>query len=82
MSKLSQDERIKRILSIVFDVSVDDVSEYTTSKTLANWDSLNHMKLVVALEDEFNIQLTEQDALDLQSFKLIKNILSNYLEKT
>ena len=81
MLKLSLDHRIKKIMSIVFDVPVDDLDEKATSNTVENWDSLNHMKLVLALEEEFGIQFKEQDALDLQSFKLIKLILSGYLEE-
>lgn len=81
MLKLSLDDRIKKIMSIVFDVPVDELDEKATPHTLENWDSLNHMKLVLALEEEFQIQFNEQDALDLQSFKLIKHILSSYLEK-
>ena len=81
MLKLSLDDRIKNIMSIVFDVPVDALNEKSTPNTVENWDSLNHMKLVLALEEEFNIQINEQDALDLQSFKLIKHILSGYLEK-
>ena len=81
MLKLSLDDKIKNIMSIVFDVSVDELDEKSTPNTVEHWDSLNHMKLVLALEEEFGIQFNEQDALDLQSFKLIKHILSGYLEK-
>jgi acyl carrier protein len=43
------------------------------------WDSVGHMALVAALEQEFDIMLDTDDIIDLSSFEKGKEILSlNY----
>jgi len=39
------------------------------------WDSLKHMNMVVALEDEFNVQFTDDNIIELINMKLIKAVL-------
>ncbi|MDT0266594.1 acyl carrier protein [Streptomyces sp. DSM 44915] len=34
------------------------------------WDSLGHMTLVVAIEDEFDVELSPDDALAIESFEV------------
>jgi len=64
----------------VLEVPQTDLGEHSSQVNVANWDSLNHMKLVVALEEEFGVKFKDEDILELQSFKLIKFILSKYLK--
>ena len=42
------------------------------------WDSVDHMALVAALEDAFNIMLEMDDIIDLSSFEKGKEILRKY----
>jgi|ERR1700722_6516593 acyl carrier protein len=44
-----------------------DVSS-ADSSTLAQWDSVAHLQLVVAIEDEFGIELGPGDVIGLQSY--------------
>ena len=75
------EEKIKNVMSIVLEVPAEEIKEDSSFRNLENWDSLNHMKLIAALEEEFNIQLNEQDIIEMQSFKLIRHILSTYVKK-
>jgi len=68
-------------MSRIFDVSQRELDENSSPKTLESWDSLNHMKLIAALEEEFGVQFKDEEALEMQSFKLVKFVLSKYLEK-
>ena len=38
----------------------------------SKWDSLNHLKLIIALEGKFKISFKEKDVPSITSFKLIK----------
>lgn len=69
------DDKIKTIMSIVFNVSVDEINDNTSSETLKTWDSLNQMNLVVALEEEFSIEFDDDDVINLDSFVNIKKLL-------
>lgn len=42
------------------------------------WDSVGHMSLVAALEDEFDIMIDTDDIIDLSSYEKGKEILTKY----
>lgn len=42
------------------------------------WDSVGHMGLVAALEDEFKIEMEIDDIIDMSSFDKGKEILAKY----
>lgn len=42
------------------------------------WDSVGHMSLIAALEDEFDIQLDTDDIIDMSSFEKAVEILKKY----
>jgi hypothetical protein len=39
------------------------------SSNLRQWDSVAHLQLVVAIEDNFAVRLTPADVVDLQSYQ-------------
>ena len=69
------EERIRNVMSAVFDMPVDEIDEYSSPDNIESWGSLNHMKLVVALEEEFNVQFTDDDITELINMKLIIAVL-------
>ena len=73
------DNRIKKIMSTVFEVPVEKIYDKSSPENIETWDSLRHMNLVVALEEEFNIEFNDEEILMLDSFIDIKKILINYL---
>ena len=73
------EDRIKNIMSAVFEMSVDEIDENSSSDSIHSWDSINHMKLVVALEEEFNIEFKDAEIIELINTKLIVLVLSEKL---
>ena len=61
-------------LSLENDFKVEDL-EYNG---IPEWDSIGHMTLVSAIEDEFDISMETDDIIDLSSFKKGIEILSKY----
>lgn len=45
---------------------------------IEQWDSVGHMSLIAALEDEFDIQLDTDDIIDMSSFEKAQEILKKY----
>ena len=43
-----------------------------------NWDSVAHMALIVAIEDEFDIMFETDDVIDMSSFAKAKEIIGKY----
>lgn len=54
---------------------VVDGLEYNTIK---EWDSVAHMTLVAALEEQFDIMLDTDDIIDMSSVGKAKEILGKY----
>jgi acyl carrier protein len=57
---LSKDEIIERLDDVFRDVFDDDtleVDENTTADDIEDWDSIEHITLIGAVEDEFKMRL-------------------------
>lgn len=65
------EERIKNAMAAAFGIDGADITENASQDTIANWDSIGHMKLVISLEDEFDIQFNEDQIAEMLNFKLI-----------
>lgn len=74
-------KRIRDIMSAVFKIDPGEISEDAGPGIIENWDSLRHMTLVLALEEEFNIRFMDEMVEQLLSLKLIELILREALEK-
>jgi len=71
------DDKIKKIMSEVFSVSIESISEESSRQNLESWNSLNHLQMVFALEDEFQITLSPSEATRIIDFQSVKELLSN-----
>ena len=72
--------KIKNVMSSIFDVELDQINDTTTQGDLEHWDSLGHMNLVVALEEEFELVFDEEEIIEMMNFKLICLIVSEKLD--
>ncbi|GBO52283.1 hypothetical protein APA_5373 [Pseudanabaena sp. lw0831] len=73
------DKRIKQVMAAVFEVEADSISEDASPDTIEIWDSLHHMNLVVALEEEFTVVFDDEQIGDLLNYKLIKIAISELI---
>ncbi len=73
------DQRIKSVLSAVFGIDEKEINENSANDNIEAWDSLNHMTMVVALEEEFELEFDEDDIENLLNFKLIRIIVEEKL---
>lgn len=71
--------KIKNVMSSIFDVELDQINDTTTQGDLEQWDSMGHMNLVVALEEEFELVFDEEEIIEMMNFKLICLIVSEKL---
>ena len=67
------ESRIKKVMSNVLNIDFALINNNTSPDNVENWDSLKHMNLIIALEEEF--EFDEQEILDSMNYELILNIL-------
>jgi len=72
-------EQIKEVMKRVFDLGniADDISQQNCDK----WDSMNHLNLVVELEEEFNVSFEPEEIAEMKSLDKIQESISNHLNK-
>ena len=51
-------ERVQTIFQEVFEEPDLKISPTMTAKDVANWDSFNHINLILALEETFDVRFT------------------------
>tara|TARA_B100000795_G_C22370735_1_gene275985 strand:+ start:142 stop:378 length:237 start_codon:yes stop_codon:yes gene_type:complete len=73
------DMKLKEVISNVLGVSIDIINDNSSPDNIDKWDSLSHLNLVMAIEAEFDVELTPEDSMDMLSVKLIRMILSDAL---
>ncbi len=65
-------ERILQVMATVFETEVAALNENSSSDTIEAWDSLKHLTLILALEEEFAISIPDEEVGELVNFKLIE----------
>lgn len=70
-------QEVRQIVSDIFNVPIDEVSETSSPNTLSNWDSLQHLNLVLALEQNFGLQLGPDEIEQLLSVGSIIEIVES-----
>ena len=67
-------------MATLLTVNVTTIDSETSMDTIPTWDSLRHMNLVLALEEEFKVSIPDEDAGNITSYKLIKLVLEELLQ--
>lgn len=62
-------------MSIIFEINESQINKNISVDTLQEWDSLNHMKLIIAVEEEFNIEFNDEEIVENISYSEIKNTI-------
>ena len=74
--------KIKQIMAVIFDTTEENISDDAEPLKIDKWDSLNHLQLIVALEQEFNIKFSDDELTELLNLALITTIIqSKIVEK-
>lgn len=73
------EEKIKEILATVLEIDQSDVNNDTNPNTVSNWDSLRHMKLVFAIEDEFEVEFSDDQIIQLTDVGKILNCIKELI---
>ena len=71
-------ERYTSVFCDVLQISPEDVARGLKYQETPSWDSVGHMALIAALEEEFEIELEVDDIVDFSSTGRGAEILTKY----
>jgi acyl carrier protein len=54
-------ERVRNIASDIFGIPAEKITTESSPETIENWDSMQHLNLVLAIEEKFGVQLDPED---------------------
>jgi acyl carrier protein len=66
---LELQERVIKIISDIVNVPVSELDEHSSPTSVPQWESMKHINLVLALEEEFDLQFDDEQITELQSVK-------------
>lgn len=64
------------VLAKTLSLSVDDIHQQSSLATLKGWDSLNHIRVISAVEDHFKIQFTGSELVELDNVEKLANAVT------
>jgi len=72
-------DQIKEIMKRVFHLAIipDDISQKNCDK----WDSMNHLNLVIELEEAFDVSLEPEEIADMKDLVLVEKMIAEKIEK-
>ena len=69
------DDKIRAIMAEVLRLPVDRIGADAAIGTVPNWDSTAHMRMMIALGDEFGVELDESRMIEMTSFATIRAVV-------
>lgn len=79
MDSVELQTQVKEVMAGLFGLSPEAIGPETSLESVEAWDSLNHVNLMMALEQAFGMRIDMDDALEMTSFPEVCNRLQRYL---
>jgi acyl carrier protein len=68
-------DRVHRIAADVFEVPGAQLTSQSSPDTVETWDSMHHLTLVLALEQEFGMEFSPEEIEQLLSLELVADLI-------
>jgi acyl carrier protein len=72
---MAMEQKLKQIMSNIFGIEEDEITDDSSIDNIEKWDSLKHINLIIAIEEQFGISIDEDEMVEMTSFTEIKRIL-------
>jgi acyl carrier protein len=80
MEKQEIQTRVKSVVAKVLKISVDEIGDEANFVFDLGSDSMQSVQLVAAFDEEFNIEMEQDKALQIQTVSDAANFISQYLK--
>jgi acyl carrier protein len=72
----SIEQRVRRVAADVFNLPLEKVTRETSPDSVGNWDSVQQLNFILALEAAVGVQLEPQDVEEMRSVGAAMDIVS------
>lgn len=76
---MNAERRIKEVMAEVLEVDPAAIGEGFHREEAPSWDSMNHLRMVSALEEAFGIRFTMKEVGELERFDTIRRMVRERL---
>jgi acyl carrier protein len=70
-------DRLISLFAEELDVDASTLNDESSPDSVESWDSLAAMRLVAAIEAEFNIRLSARDAMRMKTIGIARSVLKD-----
>ncbi|MEQ8172619.1 MAG: acyl carrier protein [Candidatus Eremiobacterota bacterium] len=70
-------EKVYKITNSIFGEQKTISGDNVDFRECGMWDSLVHMQIIAGIEEEFQVELTEDEIIEMMSISKIKELLRN-----
>lgn len=81
MDRTQIDAMLREIFSDLFQEPPEAFSSASSPDSVEKWDSLAHVKLVSAVEEQFHVAVPPEDQADMLTFELAGDVVAGLLAK-
>jgi len=74
-------DRVRAIAADVFGVSAAEITRQSAPETVAHWDSVQHLNLLLALEEAFDVQFEPEEMDGMHDVEQILAVLDAKLKQ-
>lgn len=75
------EDKMKHIFGELFKIKSEDFTQDLDVNTVLGWDSMNHLNLIIALEESFSVSFTTEEVIQMTSVKAIIETLQGKDER-
>ena len=68
-------DQVRNIASDIFGVPANKITAESSPETIENWDSMQHLNLVLAVEEKFGVQLAPEDIEQMKNVGAIATLV-------
>ena len=72
--------QLNEVFRDVFDDDTIEVNDQTTSKDIEDWDSLEHINLIAAIETQFGMKFTMGQVVTMKNVGEMVDIISSQIQ--
>ncbi|MEE9372616.1 MAG: acyl carrier protein [Saprospiraceae bacterium] len=75
------EKTLKDLMALVFKAEKLQIDVDSSIDNIDNWDSITHLNLIIALEEEFDVSIPDDDVGNMINYKIILHIITELKEK-